>query len=76
VAGWGSTKTRLIRVSESNSHIQSFCFNEVLNGQEIIVRGIQNTPQHVEVPQKKCEDVRNGVYPNGLICSGDKGLAY
>jgi len=42
-------------------------------GTTVSIRGIQNTPQHVEVPYKDCKDVGNGLYPSGLICSGDQG---
>ena len=45
-------------------------------GQAIQVRGLQDTAQHVEVSPRKCEDNSGAVYPEGLVCSGEPGIAF
>ena len=42
-----------------------------LQGTKLEVRGLQNTPRHVDVPIQQCSDPDNFKYPNGLVCAGE-----
>ena len=35
------------------------------------MRGLQNTPRHVDVPVQTCDDPDAFNYPAGLICAGE-----
>ena len=75
VAGWGLVRQRRLRNVRSwrnflkISHASLTTYVSQGNVQE--VRGLQNTPRHVDVPVTRCSDPDNFNYPKGLICAGE-----
>ena len=54
-----------------NTYFKYWSDFSYFQGTKLEVRGLQNTPRHVDVPIQQCKDADNFKYPNGLVCAGE-----